>query len=493
MKKNNYIVFGVLALALATFQSPKMALADDIVLPTVLTVSYDTPGGHLRGNLTDMGGASVVTVGFELGTTTAYGTIINNSVPTMTTTGEWTEGPSISCSATYHFRAFATNDAGTAYGDDMSFTTPICPYPQTNTPTLITETDVTLNGTLLGFGFFAPSFDVYFEYGTMSDLSSPTSTPTVTLSSPGTFSAPIAGLSCGTVYYFRAVSTDGFFVHPGGILSFVTCPMVVAYTPNVITQTQATLAGDLFLPPGITIPDSTISFEYGTTTAYGSDTTFTMSLPTGGGFGGTIDFACGTSFHYRAVVDNDTTGILESNDISFATLPCSEGTSPVVTTVVATNITQTGATLNGNVVSLGSESAILRQFQWGTSSDYTNGLPELPTPSSEIGPYSETLTGLTCNTTYYVRLRGAGQATNGYGEDMTFTTLPCTSFGGGGSPKLICDIDGDLNKDCTVDVLDYVLLMSMWGKVETGNIADLNQDTKVDALDLVVLMFNWSK
>ena len=75
----------------------------------------------LNGTLDDDGGQAC-NCGFEWGETVAYG----NTTPTQSRTTGQTFAQAISGltpGTTYHFRAFATNDAGTSYGDDETFTT----------------------------------------------------------------------------------------------------------------------------------------------------------------------------------------------------------------------------------------------------------------------------------------------------------------------------------------------------------------------------------
>jgi subtilisin family serine protease len=98
------------------------------------------------------------------------------------------------------------------------------------TPSLSVTTDsassigtdnATLNGTLNDVGG-ASSVDVYFEWGQAGGSLSNT-TGTQTLSSSGSFSADISGLSSGTDYEFRAVASasDGDS-DTGGVQSFTT-------------------------------------------------------------------------------------------------------------------------------------------------------------------------------------------------------------------------------------------------------------------------------
>ena len=90
----------------------------------ILTTDPATAISHvsatLNGILTDDGGEAC-NCGFEWGETVAYG----NTTPTQSrTTGQTFSQPigGLSPGTTYHFRAFATNGAGTGYGADRTFT-----------------------------------------------------------------------------------------------------------------------------------------------------------------------------------------------------------------------------------------------------------------------------------------------------------------------------------------------------------------------------------
>ncbi|MBK9968478.1 MAG: SUMF1/EgtB/PvdO family nonheme iron enzyme [Holophagales bacterium] len=70
-------------------------------------------------------GASTTTA-FDYGTTTAYGATVTAQPLTGTSTQAVSASPALLCGTTYHFRARATNSAGTAYGNDASFPTSAC-------------------------------------------------------------------------------------------------------------------------------------------------------------------------------------------------------------------------------------------------------------------------------------------------------------------------------------------------------------------------------
>jgi len=97
---------------------------------------------------------------------------------------------------------------------------------------------------------------------------------------------------------------------------------------------------------------------------------------------------------------------------------------PIIATGDATNITATGATLNGTLDPNGATATAY--FEWGETTAYGNSVPygqEGPEPG--VVAVSEALTGLTCNTQYHYRLRVVETDGTLYGEDRQFTTAVC--------------------------------------------------------------------
>jgi hypothetical protein len=82
-----------------------------------------TSGATLNANLTGKGTASSVTVSFEYGLTTGYGSTANGVPSTLTNTGAFNASLSgLTSNTLYHYRAKAEGD-GTTYGSDKTFTT----------------------------------------------------------------------------------------------------------------------------------------------------------------------------------------------------------------------------------------------------------------------------------------------------------------------------------------------------------------------------------
>ncbi|MBQ7734744.1 MAG: fibronectin type III domain-containing protein, partial [Bacteroidales bacterium] len=94
-------------------------------------------------------------------------------------------------------------------------------------------------------------------------------------------------------------------------------------------------------------------------------------------------------------------------------------TDPTVSTNAATNITQTGATLNGTVTNPDGVTITAKGFEWKATSGGTY-TPVVVTSSS----LTHNLTGLTANTGYTFKAFITFNGQTVYGSEMTFNTLP---------------------------------------------------------------------
>ncbi len=158
---------------------------------------------------------------------------------------------SLSNRTTYYFRAVARNDAGTYYGQTLSFVAGgscyggSCgqygyygygygqqPSVVTNPATFIGQNFALLNGQVNPNGYTA---NAWFEYGTTMSLGSQTPNQSV---GSGSNLSPLAyalsGLFPNTTYYFRAVAQGQGNTAYGSILSFVTTQTTVITQPTVI-------------------------------------------------------------------------------------------------------------------------------------------------------------------------------------------------------------------------------------------------------------------
>ena len=104
--------------------------------------------------------------------------------------------------------------------------------------------------------------------------------------------------------------------------------------------------------------------------------------------------------------------------------PCSTGVSiPVISTTAVGNVTTNSAATGGNVTSDGGASVTSRGVVWSTSTNPTISLTTKTSNGTGVGSFVSSITGLTSNTTYYVRAYATNSAGTGYGSQLTFKTL----------------------------------------------------------------------
>jgi len=190
------------------------------VAPTVTTdpaSSVEATTATLHGTLDNDGGLTCE-CGFEYGLDTDYGTeTLTESKETGETFSQALTG--LLPNTTYHFRAIATNVAGTSYGADQTFTTEVAMSSVTTDPaTGVGMVLANLNGTLDDDG--GQACDCGFEWGETVAYGNTTSTQSKETSE--SFSQGITGLTPRTTYHFRAIATNDAGMSYGADETFTT-------------------------------------------------------------------------------------------------------------------------------------------------------------------------------------------------------------------------------------------------------------------------------
>lgn len=287
---------------MVTSRMQNLNLAPVIVTPTVTTdpataIGSDT--GTLNGNL-DSDGGEACDCGFEWGETIAYG----NTTPTQSRTTGQTFAQTISGldpKKTYHFRALATNSAGTGYGIDRTFTTlAVAPTVATNPAIDINIDSATLKGELTYDG--GEACNCGFEYGETEAYG--TTTPTQSKVTGEAFSQPITGLDPNKTYHFRAIATNSSGTSHGVDRTFNTLASAPAVTTDAATgrsSISAAINGTLDNDIGEACE---CGFEWGLDTSYGTITP-SESKTTGENFSQVIGgLVSNTVYHFRAFATN---------------------------------------------------------------------------------------------------------------------------------------------------------------------------------------------
>ncbi len=215
--------------------------------------------------------------------------------------------------------------------------------------------------------------------------------------------------------------TPGFFFDDIAFNQLGTqVPTVVTLPATAITSNGATLNGTV----NANIMSTTVTFDYGLTTAYGSSiagvpgiVTGTTDNPVSATLSGLLP---GATYNYR-VRGVNANGAATGLDLTFTTTPI----LPAVITTAATSVTSTNATLNGTVDAGGASSTVT--FEYGLTTAY--GTVVAGTPGTVTGngatPVSANISGLTVNTTYHYRIKAVNSVGPVNGLDMTFLTTSC--------------------------------------------------------------------
>jgi uncharacterized protein (TIGR02145 family) len=234
------------------------------------------------------------------------------------------------------------------------------------------------------------------------------------------FTSNITQLSPNTTYYVRAYATNSAGTAYGKSVSFKTLgdkPSSSILNASNITINSATFNGSV----NANLLSTTVTFEYGVTTSYGSTATIPQNPVTGNSnVNVTSDLTGltpGTTYHFRIKTENSL-GITYSSDMTFTTL----GKVPDVTVLAATNLQIKTATISGSV----NPNYLLTivTFEWGTSTSFENTITL--TQSTVTGNSSENvsvdLTGLTSGTIYYFRIKATNELGTTYGDHRSFIT-----------------------------------------------------------------------
>ena len=184
-----------------------------------------------------------------------------------------------------------------------------------------------------------------------------------------------------------------------------------------ITATTATCAGNVFADGGAAIIARGICWS---TSQF--PTISDSKTSNGNGLGiftsNITSLSPNTTYYVRAYATNSV-GTAYGEQKTFTTNV--EQTLPTVTTGDISNITTTTADCSGNVTSDGGSSVTARGVCWSTSENPTTS-DSKTTNGTGLGTYTSNITGISPNTTYYVRAYATNAKGTAYGEQKTFTT-----------------------------------------------------------------------
>ena len=193
--------------------------------PTVTTmqatdITYDA--ATIGGNVTRDNGATVTERGV-CWNTTGNPTIEDNKETSGTGTGSFTATlSSLSDGTTFYARAYAINNEGTSYGDEITFTTMKIMVPSVST---LQATNILIDVATIDGDVTADNGASVTERGICwATTLNPTIADNKEVSGTGTgsFSVTLSSLSDGTTYYARAYAVNSAGISYGENITFTT-------------------------------------------------------------------------------------------------------------------------------------------------------------------------------------------------------------------------------------------------------------------------------
>ncbi len=457
-------------------------------LPTVFTTaasSIQPTSATCGGNVTSDGGATVTARGV-CWSTSQNPTTADSHTSDGSGTGSFISNlTGLTAGTTYYVRAYATNSAGTAYGNEVSFITTSSSCPGA---AIVTDIDNnTYNTIQIGNQCWMKENlrTTRYANGTSIALGSSSSTTTAYRYYPDNNSSNV--VTYGYLYNWKAVmgNSPSSSANPSGVQGI--CPtgwhvpsdaewtQLVDYVSGSISQYQYMCGSDT------TNIAKALASTTGWNTGYGTcdvgnnpsanNATGFSALPAGHYIGDYYPMFGMGAYLWSATklidYDNDsdlwvhvlTYGSAEVLRTSYfqdfgLSVRCvqneggsSTAQSPTVTTSTASNITENSVSCGGNVISDGGATVTARGVCWSTSHNPTVS-NSYTTDGSGTGSFTSSLTGLTANTTYYVRAYATNSVGTTYGNEVSFTTLSNGDTSQDGLPcpgmPTLTDIDGNI-------------------------------------------------
>jgi hypothetical protein len=245
---------------------------------------------------------------------------------------------------------------------------------------------------------------------------------------------PPAGLmiwcsNCGSAGEMQVYNGTEWTNMIGGSTSFA--PLVVGATTaaSFINNNSALSGGSVISDGGTTVTARGICWNTSTNPTILLTTKTSDGTGTGTFTSNITGLAPGVTYYVRAYATNSA-GTTYGAEISFTT---STSLPFIAATTAVSSITTTTATSGGTITADGGTPVTARGVCWSTSTNPTTALSTKTTNGTGTGAFSSNLTGLSHNTTYYVRAYATNINGTAYGSEVSFNTPPVVgdSYQGG--------------------------------------------------------------
>lgn len=218
------------------------SVANPATVSTTAMTSISTTTAVTGGTISSNGGGAVTASGVVY-STNENPTTADSKTTENATSGSYTSNLSgLLPSTTYYVRAYATNSAGTSYGNQVSFTTLsniVAPTVTTTSQSQVTNKSFVVSGNVTDWGG-ANVTDRGIVYSTSANPTIDNATKISTGTGLGTFSSYAYGVASSTLYYVRTFATNAAGTSYGSQATVTT----KATEPDVVKTIAKDGSGD---------------------------------------------------------------------------------------------------------------------------------------------------------------------------------------------------------------------------------------------------------
>jgi|MDSY01.1.fsa_nt_gb hypothetical protein len=294
------------------------------ILTTNIISNITDNSAQSGGDITSNGNSNITSRGVCWSTSSSP-TISNNITNDGNGTGNFLSNMNnLNSNTTYYVRAYATNSIGTAYGNELSFTTTTLSVPSLTTSSI---SNITANSAQSGGNVTSDGNSTVNSKGICWSTSpNPTNGNvnfmTIDGTGTGSFSSNLTNLSSNTTYYVRAYASNSVGTAYGNELTFTT-PIVTSLA-TISTTSASSVTANSALTGGNITNDGNASVTsrgicWGTSTNPTTSNNITNDGSGTGIFASSISNLLHNTTYYARAYAVNSVGTAYGNQISFTT------------------------------------------------------------------------------------------------------------------------------------------------------------------------------